>query len=893
MVVGAKSLRLYHALLVLYPDEFRQRFRGEMCRVLADRMRVEHEPTVRFAVWFRAIIDVFICAPKEHYYMFRQDFVFALRTLRKSPVFAATAVITLGLGIGATTALFSVTDAALLRPLPYPDADRLVMAFRDMPNRDIKDFPMSPPDYIDVRDGSKSVLDDLAAIDSTTQNIVIPKDDGTAEEVHAVGVTPDLLRTLGARIAAGRLLEDPDSTPLPVSIDGSNANNYWLPPTEAVLSNEYWQRRFGGSLSILGHAIPRSPAPVIVVGVLAPGFELLLPPGLNMARVPDIWFARRLSYDNAIRLAGVLRMIGKLKKGVSPERAQGVANVVSARLVEEFPIKKSSGFAIRIEPLRKALGDEVRAALLALVGAVVFLLLIACANVSNLVLVRTSLRERELAVRASLGGSLSRIMRQLLTEAVVLSAFGTLLGLGLAWAGIRELVRMAPATPGLANLPRLESIGLDWRAIAFAALTGFGSAAIYGVFPAWRASRPNVMQILRANARTAGLGGGVNFRNAVVAVEIALSFVLLIGSGLMFRSFLALQRIKPGYDPHGVLTFRVNGGRAAAVGEPRAVLMSEIRDRLQALPGVEAASATSGLPLAGNYYGLRWGKEDEDPNHIVGSADYQAVLPGYFETMRTPLLKGRTFTDSDAMSDRKLVVIDQVLAAKAFPFESGVGKRLQFQIGAAPELFEVIGVIAHQRLSSLAEPGREQFYLPSRFAGSWAVRTAGNPASYAAAVRAEIAKLDRGVLITAMQPMDSLVERAQSKTRFSLLLLGIFSGTAAFLAAVGLYGVLSTVVRQRTAEIGMRIALGATPSGIFKLVVGQGMLLSAVGIAIGVLTALGLTRAMTSILIGVKPTDPATFAAVAGLFLIIAASASWLPARRAAGLDPSVALRED
>ena len=528
-------------------------------------------------------------------------------------------------------------------------------------------------------------------------------------------------------------------------------------------------------------------------------------------------------------------------------------------------------------------------------GAVIFLLLIACANVANLLLVRTSLGGRELAIRTALGGSWWRLARQILAEAVLLSGMGTLLGVGLAWSGIHELLVIAPA-----NLPRLESIAIDARVLALTAFAGLAAAVIFGMPAALQASRPDIMRVLRASGRTTALGGGRLLRNAVVIAEVALCFVLLIGSGLMFRSFLALQRIDPGYDPHGILTFLLLGGRGGAQPQERAARLREIQCHLRALPGVQGVSAASPFPLADVFYPARWGTEQAltDPSKFQ-AADFQAVLPGYFETLRTRLIEGRTFTEDDNTPARHGVIVDQFLAAKAFPQESAVGKRILTRTTTPEAVWvEVIGVVAHQRENSLAEAGREQIYVSDGFVGHgtvrrWALRTAGDPAKYVETVRAEIAKIDPHLLLTEVQPMDALVARAQAGTRFSLLLIGAFATIASLLAGVGLYGVLATVVRQRTAEIGVRMALGAAPGSIFNLVVGQGLRLSVAGIAAGLVAAFGLTRVMTSMLVGVEATDPVTFAAMAVLFLAIAALASWLPARRAAGLDPATALREE
>jgi putative ABC transport system permease protein len=443
-------------------------------------------------------------------------------------------------------------------------------------------------------------------------------------------------------------------------------------------------------------------------------------------------------------------------------------------------------------------------------------------------------------------------------------------------------------------------VRIDGFVLAYTALAGLAAAAIFGIAPAWRASKPALMNVLRGTSRTAGLASGAVLRNAVVMAEVALSFVLLIGSGLMFRSFLELQRVDPGFDPHNLLTFKLAGAPLNRnTPEERAVLMGQIAQRLRAIPGVQNATASFPFPLTGEFSPIRWGTEEalKDPSRFQAT-EFQVVLPGYFETMRTPLLEGRTFTDEDNLPGRNRVLIDESLAKKAFPMQSAIGKRILIRIRTPqPEWVEVIGVVAHERTTSLAEAGREQVYFTDAFLGSgsvesWAIRTGSNAASYASAVRGVINGIDPHLLITDLQTADSVVYRAQAGTRFSLLLISVFAVVAATLAGIGLYGVLSTVVRQRTAEIGVRMALGAVPGNIIRLIVLQGLRLSAAGIAVGLIAAFLLGRVITAMLVGVKPTDPATFAGVTIVFLAISALASWLPARRAAALDPTKALRE-
>jgi len=825
-----------------------------------------------------------------------QTFVIAIRVLRKNPLFTLTAVATLALGLAATTTIFSVTNGVLLQPLPYKDPDRIVIAGMDLRQRHVRDLPFSNADFIDLREGTKTVFEDLAGV-FTFRNVT-PLEDGTPEQTHVAFVTTNFFRLLGGRIVLGRDFYDEDGIPQPAAPPGAGEQR---PPPQlplvAILSYEYFQRRFGGNAAVLGHALPAGgqPSPVIV-GVLAPQFRLYFPPAADQESSPDFWIANRLGYDAAERNTFAILPVGRLKAGVSVNQAQAAADNVAAEGRKNFLIDRTAGYYIHVEPMRQHLVSEVRPAILALMGSAIFLLLIACANVANLMLVRTSVRERELAVRAALGANQWRLIISLLTEAFLLTAVSTLVGLALAWIGIQELRILAPS-----NLPRLDRVRLDSVVLGFTALACLAATAIFGMLPAWRASRPGVTTLLRGSGRNAGLLGGSTLRNAVVMVEVALSFVLLVGAGLMFRSFLEVQRVDPGFDPHRLLTFQLAGnGEGGNSPEKRAVSVRQLQERLRSIPGVESVTACSPFPLAGGFFPIRWGTEEAlaDAGKFQAT-DNEIVLPGYFEAMHMRLLAGRFFTDSDNLPGRNLVVIDDVLASKAFHGQSAVGKRILIRLRTPEaEWVEIVGVVAHQHAVSLTEPGREQVYFTDAFVGSgrvdwWAMRTGNAPANYGNAIRAAVKEVDSHLLVTEMQPVEVLVSHAQAGTRFSLILITVFAIIAGALAGVGLYGVLSTAVRQRTAEIGVRMALGAGREEIFHLVVGQGLRLSAIGVAAGVIGAFVLTRLMRAMLVGVKATDPATFGVVAILFLFVAAMASWLPARRAASLDPARALREE
>lgn len=829
-----------------------------------------------------------------------RDLSLAFRTLRKSPVFAITAILTIALGVGASTAIFSVANAVLLRPLPYKDPQRLVIAMSDMRKRNVRDFPFSNEEFVDLRDGTKNVVDDMAGVFTT--RFTQPTQDGSQEQIRVAVATTNFFQLVGAKIIAGRDFTDSDGTPppqppalAPGAAPDANAPPPPQLPLMAIISYEYFQRRYGGNPSILGQLNTKGPVPVQIVGVLAPRFQLYFPAAADTDPLPQMWVANRLNYDVKNRTSVSIHAVGRLKDGVSLQQAQAAADGVAAEAQKNFVIERTAGYAIRLEPMSLHLVAAVRPAILALMGAVIFLLLIACANVANLLLVRASMRERELAVRTAIGASWWDIAQQMLAEAFVLAALGAIVGLGLAWLGIYELRAIAPET-----LPRLDSIRIDGWVLLFTALAGVFAAIVFGLASAWRASRPDVIGVLRGSSRNEGLAGGGLLRKLVVVAEVALSFVLLIGSGLMFRSFLELQRIDPGFDPHGLMTFQILGTGNQPKAEQRAAEIRQIQEKLRSIPGIQSVTASFPFPLAGGFSPIRWGLEDalSDPTKFQ-AVDFQIVLPGYFETMRTPLLAGRTFTDADNQPKQEVVVVDQVLADKAFPHQPAVGKRILVRLRKPePEWAEIIGVVAHQRDESLAERGREQVYFTDAYSDSgavqqWAIRSAGDPAKFSSDLRAAIKAVNPEFSLDEMRPMEALVMQAQASTRFSLLLIGVFAVVAGLLAGVGLYGVLSTVVRQRTAEIGVRMALGARSGTIFNLIVGQGLRLTAVGVAAGLVAALALTRAMTTMLVGVKPTDPITFVTMAVIFFVVAGIASWIPARRAAGVDPAIALRDE
>jgi putative ABC transport system permease protein len=572
-----------------------------------------------------------------------RNFRYAIRQFARNPLFAATVISTIALGIGANIGVFSIVHSVLLRPLPYKNSDRLVVAYGDMRKRNATDLPFSSPDFLDLRNGAKSTFEGFAGVE--TDRMLLEHADGSVEQVRSANITPNFFGLMGARVILGRDFREADGlmqtqtadTVAPAVAGGGRVS----PP--AILSYDYWQRHYGGSSAAIGQHLSSGtdPGPEIV-GVLAPKFELLFPPIADVERLPDVWIAAHLNYDVSQRKTMIYRVIGRLKDGASLANAQSEVDGIAAELRRAFTIMQTSDWHIELQPMHQYLVAGLKPSIFALMGAAAFLLLIGCANVANLLLVRMSLRERELAVRTALGGGRWDLIRQVLVEACLLAATGTLLGLGLAWAGLWELSRLAPLSE-----PLLRNVRIDPTVLVFTPLFGLSAALLFGAVPAFYVSRPDLMAILRTSGRNSLITGGRILRSSLVVTEIALSFALLVGAGLMLRSFLRLENIDPGFEAHGILTFQV-----LWPGQPNPqkqdALMHEVQDSLRAIPGVTAVTAASPFPLADQFFPIRWGTEQamSDASKFQ-AADFQVVLRGYFETLRTSLLAGRTFTEAD------------------------------------------------------------------------------------------------------------------------------------------------------------------------------------------------------------------------------------------------------
>ncbi len=806
---------------------------------------------------------------------FGRDVLFAARTLRKNPAFAITAIATLALGIGATTAIFSVANAVLLRPLPYDEPDRLAIIWGELRSRNVSDWTFAPGDLKDLMDQG-TLFEGIAAVRTGTAPLIV--EGSPPQEIRTAFATHNIFHVLGVRIARGRNFAAEDGRPNPFvqpPAPGQSQAAPQVPPPPplpgiALLSHEFWERQYGSDPSIVGKNIQiGGGAPVNVVGVLGPGVELHFPPRAGLERRPDVWISARINYEADVARNNVgWYPIGRMKPGVTLAAANNQVDQVARGLWERFPLKKTVGLYFRAQGMKDDVVVSVKPTIRALMGAVMFVLLIACANVANLLLVRVSGRERELAVRAAMGGSSWALTRQLLAESLVLSFAGGVLGLAFAWAGVKLLLKLAPD-----NLPRIDSVAIDPWVLGFTMAACVVSAVIFGLVPAIRASRPQLADVLRAGGRGTTGGHGVLLRRSVVVAEVALSFVLLVGCGLMIRSAIALNRVYPGFEANGLLTFRLGNLRTRSPQEFEAKVAT-IRQRLGAIPGVRGVTQATQLPLDASPSSGRWGREEAraDPSKYQ-QGQFHFVPVGYFGTMRARIIAGRDFDASDEVPGARTMIIDEIAAVQAFPNESAVGKTLLARPGGPDaEPYTVVGVVKHLRHTTFVGEENESIYFQGRFGNSWLVRTNADPNSIAGPVRAALREVDPQLLVTEVAPLSENVSRAMAPTRFALGLISVFAALAAALAAIGLYGVLASLVRQRASEIGVRMAFGAQPSSIFRLIIGQGMVLSVVGVVAGLIGAFWLTRAMGKMLVSVTPTDPVTFASMTALFFGIAAA---------------------
>lgn len=794
------------------------------------------------------------------------DVRFAFRALRKNPGFVGVAVLTLGLGIGLNTAIFSVVKGVLLDPLPYPDAGRLVWGESEFGAS--RGAAVSPPDYLDYRETATSFefLGGRRGVGSFTLTGF-----DAPEIVRGQSVTAELLDAFGAVPHLGRSFTRDDE------LEGARS---------VILSHAFWQSRFGGDPDVVGRTLSLDDEPWEVVGVMPAGFATL--------GEADFWRPIPLhSGSNLVRRFHNLRLVGRLRPGVALEEAQAELDLISARLERQYP-QSNQNWRLVIEPLRESVVGPVRTGLEILWGAVALVLLIVCANVANLLLARGTGRRSEIAVRTALGASRGRIVRLLLAESLALAGLGCVTGVGLAVLGVRLLRAIEPGT-----LPRVEQIGLDGWGLAFAVAISLLTGLVFGLLPALAAARLDLTRALKAGGR-GGSGVSGRLRGALVVGEVALSFVLLIGAGLLLRSFAQLVSVDPGFRTEGAVTASLSLPTARyETGEDVLAFDEALETRLEGFPGVRAVGITSMLPLAagvGNDTYMAVPGRHQLGTETQFNAEIRAASRGFFDAMEIPLLRGRRFTTADREGAPPVVIINRPFAETIFPDENPVGQRLLIDAGEPIEA-EIIGVVGGVRDFGLGEPAPMTLYSPLAVAPvrnqQVVIRTGDDPARLVAALPELVGDVDPFQPVGSVATYESLLGRSVARPRFQALLLGLFAAVALTLAVVGIYGVLSYLVARRSREVGIRIALGATRPRVIGLIVRNGLGLAGAGLAIGAVAALGLTRFMESLLYGVTATDGWTFAGVAALLGLTSLAACYIPARRAAGLDPTTTLHQE
>jgi putative ABC transport system permease protein len=796
-----------------------------------------------------------------------QDLRYGVRMLLKRPGFTIAAILTLALGVGVNTAIFSVVNGVLLRSLPYTEPDRLVLINESFDQAGVRTpNVIAPANYLDWRAASHS-FSDMAyyTFTTTARNLT---GSGEPQKLEAMYVSDNLFQLLGAAPLLGRSFHAGEA-----QLDSSSG---------AVLSYRLWQRQFSGDPGIVGKNLKLDGGDVAVIGVMPAAFEFPDPK-------VDLWLAHVLGPQvSGTRQAHFLHGVGRLKQGITVEQADGELVAIAGRLRAQYPESNRNVSAL-VTSLRESEVGDIRRPLLVLMAAAGFVLLISCANVANLLLAQAASRQKEMALRMALGARRWRIVRQLLTEMIALAGSGGVLGLLLALWGVKFLVSLMPDT-----IAQAKSATVDVHVLIFALAVSLLTGLLFGLVPALHSSRPDLNEALKE-----GAGSGVGparqrLRGLLVVAETALAIILLTGAGLLLRSFVRMSSIDPGFRTDHLLTFEVPLPFAKYPDTAkRAAFFDDLTQRLKALPGIESASATTIAPLKRWGGSMTWVTEQKDAPKVVGALP-RVTNAGLFQTLGVPLLRGRVFNEGDRADTPGVVIISKSLAQAAWPGEDPIGKRMKMGIETNPWL-TVVGVVGDAR-TLLTLKSYQIVYLSYTQSQAFppqdvVVRTTGDPSTLAPAIRGAVRAIDPDQPVANLQTMNQVISTANARPRFNLLVMGVFAALAFVLAAIGIYGVMAYTVAQYTREIGIRMALGAQPGDVLKLIVGQGLVLALIGIAIGVAGAFGLTRLMKSLLFEVTATDPLTFVCVSMLLLVIAVLACYLPARRATKIDPVIALR--
>jgi putative ABC transport system permease protein len=810
-----------------------------------------------------------------------QDLKYAFRMLAKNPAFTAIAVLTLALGIGINTAMFSVVNAVLIRPLPFPQSDRIVLVmrhFQDGSNQPAVSVPM----ILDWRNHNK-VFDALGAFQIFPVGFNLSQGD-QPERINGIHVTAGFFPVLGIKPVAGRVFSPEEDQP------GG--------PGVVVISNNLWRNRFGAAPDIIGKTITLSNETSTVIGIMPEGFQF--PPRV------ELWAPLRLPATSQDP-GNLYPCIARLKDGVTLKTAGAAISTLYKQFRKDNP-GLDSGPDVAVSPLQEQLVGNIRPVLLVLLAAVCFVLLIACVNVANLLLARSAARQREVAIRTAMGAGRFRLMRQLLTESVLLGLMGGTLGLFTAYWGIGGLLSLAPP-----DLPLLHDVGIDANVLGFTLGASLLTGILFGLGPALRLSGGSLSETLKEGSRGSTEGRHrQRTRSVLVVSEIALSLVLVVGAGLLIESFVRLRDVKPGFDPRNVLTFQMSLPESKySKPETFSLGIHQLLQRMEAIPGVQFAATVTTLPLEMGPdlpFDIE-GRVPKNPGEPIGDSQYRTISPTYFQALGTPLLHGRYFTENDTGQSAGVVIINDAMARQYWPNQDPIGQRMTIGRVMGPAFADsaprqVVGVVGDFRDMSLGQPAQATMFVPytqipaslvglmvREIPSRWIVRTAGNPAGMSPAIQREVLTVDRSQPLANIRTMDQVVSQSIAGNQFNMVLLGIFAGLALLLAAVGLYGVMSYSVEQRTHDIGIRMALGARTADVLKLVVGQGMILAVIGVGLGVLGSVALTRFMASMLYGVRPNDPFTLVAVSLALIGVALTASYIPAWRATKVDPIVALR--
>jgi len=853
--------RFYRGLLRCYPAEFRDEYAREMLQAFDDGWRAE--PASR--LWIDLLADVFLTAPKEHLNVLLQDLRYTVRMMWKAPAFTAAVVLTVALGVGANTAIFSFVYAVMLRPLPFAEPQRLMQVNEKNDKLNLPNFSASVLNYLSWSEQTQS-FERLGAVAFSSFNL---SGHGEPEQFTGNRISPSLLPLLGIQPVAGRAFLDGEDKP------GSGP--------VAMVSEGLWRRRFGADPSLVGRNVTLNGVDCTVVGIA--------PAPLGLLTGGDIWMPLTIDPGRETRLNHVISVFGRLKPGITPRQAQVEMDTIAARVGQQYPEVKDWG--IRLLTMTDAfVSPQLRTGLLVLLGAVGCVLLIACANIANLLLARASARQREIAIRTAMGASQPRLLRQLLVESLALSLVGGVVGIvGAVWA-VRGINAVLPP-----NLLPIPDVSVDAVVLLFAVGITVLTGVLFGIAPAWHAAKADLNTMLKQAARSTG-GSRPRLRSGLAAAELALATVLLVAAGLLVQTLFELERVKLGFRPADLLTFQLSLPPSQYPDPKGAAFYRELLESLRTVPGIRAAGVSSGIPFGAGAYTttpvVTVGKSVVPPDTAI-PIDWRVVSPGFFRTMEIPLLRGRDFTDADVATAPPVIIVSQATAHKFWGSDDPIGRVIR-PARADARSWTVVGVVGDVRSTALVRESPAMYFASG--ARLWpvmdvVVRMDSGPESVLPSIRQRVRQLDPELPLATVRTMDQWVSNTAAQPRLNAILLAVFASVALLIAAVGTYGVLAYTVSQRTREIGLRLALGAPRRRVLRLVIREGMTMSVAGIGAGLVTAVAVSQVLGTLVFGVPVRDPATFAAVAVVLTVVALAACAVPALRASRVDPMVSLREE